>query len=152
MPDDETSFRYDGPGWTPARDPLADMPEGSVDEYLEQQGWQPFLRLGVPWSAMWLESWRRTDEDRSERFLVCVQDPIGGAPNLHVPVFPDLMDLFARWAPAIQAATIAQLAEDLTDTRVATPGLVELIAARAADGASTGVAGVKRKRDDPRRR
>ncbi|WP_346074239.1 hypothetical protein [Saccharopolyspora thermophila] len=53
-----------------------------------------------------------------------------------VDSFPELMDLFARWAPAVQAASIAEAISDLSRYGMDGDGLVERVAARAVYGSN----------------
>ncbi|MQA08132.1 MAG: hypothetical protein GEU98_06180 [Pseudonocardiaceae bacterium] len=58
--------------------------------------------------------------------------------------FPELMDLIARWAPAVQAATITHVMEQVWGLDLQDYGLVETVAARAAYGSNQVLARMQR--------
>ena len=62
---------------------------------------------------------------------------MGGSPCLRVDSFPELMDLIARWSPAVQAAALVHLIDDLNSANLDDDGLTERLAARFAYGAET---------------
>jgi hypothetical protein len=46
----------------------------------------------------------------------------------------ELMDLFARWAPAVQAAAIVHTLDDIRSSRLHADGIVEVISAKVSHG------------------
>lgn len=103
--------------------------------YLEAEGWSRFITLGAgaDYSSLVLATWSRIRDGQSE-YLVEVQTDLESSDFLKVNNLPALMDLLARWAPAVQAATIADIAKDLNGLDLDSTGLVEIVAARAAWG------------------
>ncbi|MGW3470128.1 hypothetical protein ACWDKQ_17080 [Saccharopolyspora sp. NPDC000995] len=103
-------------------------------DYLESQGWKPFLRLGAgEWASLNLLTWQRDQDGRSE-YLIEVSNQEQASEYLKVIGLPRLMDLLARWAPAVQAASIADVVQDLHEPVIEHGGIVETVAARAAWG------------------
>ncbi|MEN3540971.1 hypothetical protein AAH991_38060 [Microbispora sp. ZYX-F-249] len=131
---DHPDLRLTSEGWV-AADVLAGLPDGDVEELLKDQGWETFLSMGDPKGGMRLESWRRRRDGQPVEYLLQVNGGLEYSPFLVVESFPELMDLFARWAPAVQAAAVAGMIEELGESELSTHhGLVETIAARAAHG------------------
>ncbi|PKV99602.1 hypothetical protein ATK30_0582 [Amycolatopsis echigonensis] len=107
----------------------------NVGEHLQSQGWEHFLRLGQgDWCSLTLTAWRRPFEDRAE-YLLSVSTGLAASEFLKVDNLPQLMDLVSKWAPAVQAATLADLVEDLNEPDLNEMGVLEIAAARAAWGA-----------------
>ncbi|WP_190817728.1 hypothetical protein [Saccharopolyspora pogona] len=105
-----------------------------VGDYLESQGWSPYLRLGAgEWASLNLLTWQRDQDGRSE-YLIAVSNQDQASEYLKVSSLPTLMDLLARWAPAVQAASIADVVQDLHEPLIEHEGIVETIAARAVWG------------------
>jgi len=114
------------------------VPDGcdDIDAFLTAQGWQRFLVLGAANSTMRINSWRRHPAGQPVEYLVDVDDIHSASSYLRVDTLPELMDLFARWAPAVQAAAITVLIDDLTSLSLNEEyGLVETITARVVHGA-----------------
>lgn len=117
-------------------DLYAGKPEHTDDnDWLESQGWESFLTIGDDASVMKVMSYRRTSPEGTTEYVVQVWDVEFGSPFIHADNFGDLMDLFARWAPAIQAATVVHAVDSLREYDLDTMGLVELIAGKAKWGA-----------------
>lgn len=115
--------------------PLADAPDMvEVDSYLRSQGWELFLHIGNEDSCLYVRSWRRQHDD-SEQYMVEVSDGANDSPYISVPNFGELMDLLARWAPVVQAATISDLIGGIIGSGLSYFGSVERIAAKAVFGA-----------------
>jgi hypothetical protein len=66
-----------------------------------------------------------------------------GSPFIKVESFPELMDLLARWAPAVQAAALVYLIDNLQASRLDREGVAEIVAAKAAFGATEGLSAMK---------
>lgn len=114
------------------------VPDGcdDIDAFLTAQGWQRFLVLGAANSTMRINSWRRHPTNQPVEYLVNVDDIHSVSSYLRVDTLPELMDLLARWAPAVQAAAITVLIDDLTGLSLNEEyGLVETITARVVHGA-----------------
>ena len=79
-----------------------------------------------------MSSWRRRING-TQQYLLSVEDGTWVSPFMVVDSFPELMDLFARWAPAMQAASIIEAISDLTQYGMG-DGLVERVAARTVYG------------------
>ncbi len=127
--------------WVPV-DVLADCPDdgGDVAAFLAEKGWETFLPIGSTDSVLYLRSWQRFTPDGVQYLL-----EVGGvhssalAPYLLFDSLPEFMDMYTRWAPAVQAAHVVSLLDFLADGEVAEHGLVETIAARAVLGIESGV-------------
>jgi hypothetical protein len=122
-------------------DVLADMPAEATDvgEYLRSQGWEGMLTLGDPDGSLWIEVRVRRGADRTAEYLLEVASIDVYSPFLVVDSFPDVMDLVARWAPAVQAAAVVAALQRLEGgTEMHAHGLVESVAARALFGVETG--------------
>lgn len=131
--DNGPDFHLAPDGWEPA-DVLAGHPDGFVDELLKAEGWEGFLRIGDPNGDLYMEAWRRHHADKPTEYLLQVGDMSESGPFMVVDSFPELMDLFTRWAPAVQAASIAGAIRDLTSTELSPYGMVEMVAARTRHG------------------
>nr|BFE55665.1 hypothetical protein GCM10020063_001910 [Dactylosporangium thailandense] len=120
-------------------DPFENAPETvDVREWLEQQGWSEFLGIGGEESDLRIRSYRRSVDGRDE-FIVEVWDAVQGSPFVKVDNFGVLMDLLARWAPAVQAASLTYLIDNLQSYSLSRDGVIETVAARAAFGANEGL-------------
>ncbi|MFD0968101.1 hypothetical protein [Plantactinospora endophytica] len=110
---------------------LANCPDGAaVDDYLKSIGWKPFMPLGQYTDSLSIKSWRHADGG----FLIAMSDTLNTSPFMKVDTFPELMDLFSRWAPAVQAAAISDIIGELSAGDLVERGMVEMVAARAAHG------------------
>jgi hypothetical protein len=113
--------------WKPV-DVLGDAEEGVlVYTVLERQGWEKFFSVGNSDGELMLQSWRRMYADKPAEYLLEVCDASDVAPYMLVPSFPELMDLFARWAPVVQAASVSTLIHDLTEPVLDAGGVVEAV-------------------------
>ncbi len=120
--------------WQPMTDVLEDLDEGLVDEFLASRGWEEFFTIGGEF-ALRICSYRLIPEDGSQpEYLIQVEDGSSISHFVKVTSIVDLMDLFARWAPAVQAATVADFLADITNDDLSRFGNVERIAAKAAYG------------------
>lgn len=121
---------------------------GTVDvrEWLEQRGWSEFLGIGDDESALRVQSFRRTVDGRDE-FIVDVWDAAQGSPYVKVDNFGDLMDLLARWAPAVQAAALVAAVDDLRSFGLDKGGLAEVVGAKVAFGASDALPALRRQEE-----
>ncbi|NIL56242.1 hypothetical protein [Salinispora arenicola] len=129
-------------------DPYADLPDGvNAEKWLEQQGWSEFLGVGGEDSDLHIRSFRRTFDGRDE-FLVDVWDVNQGSPYVKVDNFGDLMDLLARWAPAIQAAALVQAVDNLRSPALDMDGVAEVVGAKVAFGASDVLPALRRDRQE----
>jgi hypothetical protein len=73
---------------------------------------------------------RGTTPRKHPEFLLEVGGHSAIAPYLKVDDLPTVMDMLARWAPALQASSIADLAHDLISGAIEPNGMVETVAAR----------------------
>ncbi|MEO3776731.1 hypothetical protein ABGB16_07730 [Micromonospora sp. B11E3] len=125
-------------------DPFEGAPDNvDVIEWLEGQGWSGFLAIGGDESPLRVESFRRTVDGRDE-FLVDVWDVNQGSPYVKVDNFGDLMDLLARWAPAVQAAALVSAVDSLRSYGLDKDGVAELVGAKVAFGASDALPALQR--------
>ncbi|MEU4772820.1 hypothetical protein [Micromonospora sp. NPDC023644] len=125
-------------------DPFEGAPDTvEVTGWLEGQGWSEFLGVGDEDSVLRVRSFRRTVDGRDE-FIVDVWDVVQGSPWVKVDNFGDLMDLLARWAPAVQAAAMVAAVDDLRSYGLDKDGLAELVAAKVAFGASDALPALQR--------
>ncbi|TCB89266.1 hypothetical protein E0H26_28175 [Micromonospora zingiberis] len=120
-------------------DPFEGAPDTvDVGVWLEQQGWSEFLGVGDELSYLRVQSYRRTVDGRDE-FIVDVWDMAQGSPFVKVNNFGELMDLLARWAPAVQATALVSVVDSLRSDNLLTDGVAELLGAKVAFGASDGL-------------
>lgn len=118
-------------------DPLADAPDNvDMEPYLRSQGWEDFMGIGDERSPLYIQSWRRKSADGTFEYMVDVWNINYGSPYLKVNSFPELMDLLAKWAPAVQAASVAHLIDDVLESGLSDHGTIERIAAKMAFGTS----------------
>lgn len=130
--------------WEP-HDVLGDF-EGSVNEELARQGWDPFVVLGAgEVASLTVRTWQRSRDGRVE-YLLIVDTVDIGSPFLVLRDLPTFMDLLARWAPAVQAAAIADVTRDLQETGIEEEGFVEKIAGRAWWGIQENYGQLKRRK------
>jgi len=97
--------------WVPMRLPGTDpsTPEADTLE-LAENGWVEAHRLGDPEGALCIQTWRGV-EGQQVGYLLRVEDHTTMSDYLHVSTLPELMDLLARWAPAVQAAAACTRAQ-----------------------------------------
>ncbi|WP_433530476.1 hypothetical protein ACQPYA_30760 [Micromonospora sp. CA-263727] len=125
-------------------DPFEGAPDTVVaTEWLEGQGWSEFLGIGDEDSVLRVQSFRRTVDGRDE-FIVDVGDVVQGSPYVKVDNFGELMDLLARWAPAVQAAALVAAVDDLRSYGLDKDGLAELVGAKVAFGAAEALPALQR--------
>lgn len=125
-------------------DPHADAPDGTdAGSWLEEQGWSEFLGIGDEQTDLRFRSWRRQIDGRWE-YACEVWDVIQGSPFLKIESFGELMDIMARWAPALQAAAVIGFLERAQTFGLDTDGEVEKIAAKVAFGSTAGLAAVQK--------
>ncbi|OLF06917.1 hypothetical protein [Actinophytocola xanthii] len=112
-------------------DVFAGHPDVSdVTEYLRNQGWYSFLRLGdAEELGIEIEVWASM---QGAGYLIDVSGRAGGGSFLKVTTLPQVMDLLAKWAPVVQAMSIARVVTDLGEPEIKQYGFVESVAARAA--------------------
>ena len=125
-------------GWIP-KDQIVELNDGEdVHQALLKSGWQELLTIGDPdHGHMYIKTWSRAVPPRLSEYLIEVGSIIVAGPFLQVPDFPTLMEIIARWAPAVQAAEVAGVISELRSPGLDSWGLMELIGARAAWGANT---------------
>jgi hypothetical protein len=107
-----------------------------VSKYLANQGWNHIMVIGDPDATLSLDVWQRHRESGHPEYLLEVNSSATSMsmPYLVLDSLPDLMDLVARWAPAVQTAAVTEVLRDL-QTGMATPaGIVETVAARIMYG------------------
>lgn len=116
-------------------DPYADAPDGSDRDTYFNQCWEEYFNLGGEEATFTLEiaSWRKRGESDGP-YLVLPNDGTNKSPFIQVETIIDLMDLFARWAPAVQASAIIGVVNDLNEMDLSEVGVIERVAARAAYG------------------
>jgi hypothetical protein len=131
--------------------PFADAPANvDVESYLASQGWEEFLGIGGENSELYIQSWRRTLPDAQTEYIVDVWNAAFGSPYIKVTSFVDLMDLLARWAPAIQAAAVVAILDEVQQLGLSPSGMIERIAAKAAFGATEGLPILQRQEAEQR--
>ncbi|MGC4784122.1 hypothetical protein ACLQ3A_21110 [Micromonospora zamorensis] len=120
-------------------DPFKGRPENvDSDRWLEQQGWSEFFGIGGEESDLRIRSYRRIGESGQEEYIVDVWDLIQGSPFVKIDNIGELMDLLARWAPAVQAAALVYVLDELQSYRIDRRGVVEAVTAKAAWGVTEG--------------
>lgn len=129
-------------------DPFADRPDDAMTAQgvvtLAEFGWEDFFDLGDDAEiTLYVRTYRRTQGGRTQ-YLVTVSDANFVSPYVKVDTFPELMDLLARWAPAIQAASVTSLLTDVRQYGLSSDGAIEAIAAKAAYGGRQGLEKLER--------
>ncbi|MET9232003.1 hypothetical protein [Lentzea sp. NPDC003310] len=128
-----------GGQWEPI-DVLEGMDEAGgrdINSWLESQGWQDFLEVGNPEGGLlFIETWMRHRDDGPTQYLILIGGTHALSPYLVTESLVDLMDLLSRWAPAVQAAWVADAINELSRPHLSTYGLVEMIAGRASVGST----------------
>ncbi|OHX04628.1 hypothetical protein [Micromonospora sp. WMMB235] len=120
-------------------DPFKDRPDKvDSDRWLEQEGWSEFFGIGGEESDLRIRSYRRIVKGGREEYIVDVWDLMHGSPFVKVDNIGELMDLLARWAPAVQAAALVYVLDELQSYRLDRRGVVEAVTAKAAWGATEG--------------
>jgi hypothetical protein len=131
-----SDLHLSGSQWVPD-DVFADATDDKlvdVERYLTSKGWTSFLTIGVPeGGSLYMQTWQRHGEGHPE-YLLEVGNADVGSPYMRVDDLPTLLDLVARWAPAVQVACIADVVRDLKEPVIEHEGMVESVAARAAWG------------------
>lgn len=119
-------------------DPFAEDPDSTdYTETLTKLGWTNILTVGdSERSPLYVNAWQRQHPDGRTEYAVDVWDQNMGSPFVKVGSFPEVMDLLARWAPAVQAAAVSQLIAEVSDGGLSEWGTVEQMAARVAYGIS----------------
>lgn len=107
--------------------------EGDPEQHLTEQGWAPFLALGSDDSQLRVQSWRRR-KGTSWEYAVEVGDLTCYSENIVTDSLVEFMDLLARWAPAVQAAAVVGLVDEVGSAGLSSYGTVETVAARWAHG------------------
>lgn len=134
-------------------DPFAELPDNDGDyaANLNRAGWEEFLSIGDDRSVLYITSWRRTKQDSETEYMLDVWDVNCGSPFIKVGSFPDLMDLLARWAPAVQAATMVHLVDGVLEGGLSSSGVIEQVAARASFGAADALPVMRRQEAEQQR-
>lgn len=130
-------------------DPFAesDDPDGDYRPTLSKLGWEEYLSIGDERSVLYVTSWRRTTTDGTVEYMLDVWDVSQGSPFIKVDGLVALMDLLSRWAPAVQAAAVVNLIDDLREGDLG-DGTVEQIAARLAYGATDTLPRMRRQKQE----
>ena len=113
--------------------------ESDVAVILTRLGWSSFLSLGDSDSDLCLQTWRRTTKHGNTEYMAEVSDVNEAGPFIRMDSFVELMDLMTRWAPAIQAASVVAVLTEAREYGLSDSGVVEVVAAKAAFGAGSGV-------------
>ncbi|GAA1027200.1 MULTISPECIES: hypothetical protein [Amycolatopsis] len=137
MSADGADLHWSGNSWEPYG-AFAGVPDDEHDfeKILSSQGWEEFLSLGNGETIgfamrVFIRHSRDTAARSHPEFLLEIGGHSSIAPYLKADDLPTAMDLLARWAPTLQASSIADLAQDLTSGAIEPNGLVETVAARA---------------------
>lgn len=85
---------------------------GDFEAAMKVKGFDPFLAVGLGGTSFLSITTYRNHG--SGEFALTVDDVNYCGPVLVVEDFPTLMDLIARWAPAVQSAQIVGYLEDLS--------------------------------------
>ena len=78
----------------------------SLDALMERVGWESRLGVGPTDAWMWISTWSRT-VDGVTQYAAMLDDGNGDAPLISTDSSLELMDLIARWAPIVQASSVA---------------------------------------------
>ncbi|TDX84923.1 hypothetical protein [Amycolatopsis arida] len=150
MPDEGQDLQLTPEGrWEPY-DALADAEDdgGDVEALLHSLGWTSFVRLGSGEDfGVEIEVYERRTRDGHPEYLLDIWGEHSGSPYLKVDNLPAVMELLAKWAPIVQAASISRVVRDLAAGAIEHEGLVETVAARAAWGVQERLPKLKKHRD-----
>lgn len=103
---------FGGGEWTTSPNPLAGYDVGQhLDKTMKKAGFGDFAFLSHL-GQLTVTLWRREEPGKSNgtfRFMLSTETP-HGVELVAAEGWPDTMDLLARWAPALQASAISDLA------------------------------------------
>lgn len=117
-------------------DPFAELPantDGIAERLLEQLGWEEGFGIGNEATFQRIRSYRRA-VDRTEEHMIEVVDVLGASPYLRGDSFVELMHMTARWAPAVQAAAVVDLIDEMRSFSLGDDNTIGRIAAHVVDG------------------
>lgn len=100
---------------------------------LAEHNWVEFLRLGDPEGPLGIRTWRCTTSEQTS-YLLRVEERTYISSFLQVDTLPELMDLLARWAPAVQAAAVADALSCINMEGLSDKGFTERLGAKLAYG------------------
>ncbi|MCA1191663.1 hypothetical protein [Saccharopolyspora sp. 6V] len=103
--------------------------DADVAKEMKDQGWNEFFSIGDGEGDLGIKTWQG-----KHGYLLQVADAAQFSPFLKVDTFPELMELLAKWAPAVQAASVSALIRAANDYGLHDGGVVENLAAKAAYG------------------
>jgi hypothetical protein len=134
--------------WEPY-DALANAKDtADVEAMLDSVGWKAFMRLGSAEDfGFEISVYECRSGNGHPEYLLDVWGDAHGSPYLKVDNLPAVMDLLSKWAPVLQAASIAHVVRDLAAGIIEHEGIVETVAARAAWGAQEHMPKLKKHRD-----
>jgi hypothetical protein len=132
----QTAWFYDNGVWSEREDLVAAQVRDDEDEetVLRRLGYDRQHEVG-DWSASSpsLQVWLR--RERPPRQILIVFGEVGYE-RVYVDRLPDVWDLLARWVPVVRDTEIMKVLEDLAGIEGGPLGTVEMIARRAAFGAT----------------
>jgi hypothetical protein len=109
---------------------IVDATEGVIDELVGALGWLPANDLGTADYGMQVNTWYRSTSDGPDQFLIQISTLVYTGPFILCDDYADLMDVYARWAPAIQAFAVTDLVKELTTSLMPGDDAVEKFVAR----------------------
>ncbi|MEV0649953.1 hypothetical protein AB0I28_32320 [Phytomonospora sp. NPDC050363] len=138
--------------WEPTNVIPADS--STVDTDLDKAGWERFWVIGGQENgALHIVTWRRDSPDGPGRqYLLQVWDVNTGSEFVQVDGLPGLMELLAKWAPIVQAASVAGAIAEGLNGALDRYGFFEQIGARLAWGADTNRDAMEREASEERDR
>lgn len=102
----------------------------TLDKQMYALGWERWVDVGPTDSSLWISSWIREVDGRSE-YVAYLDDGCGDARPVRATSLVEMMDLLARWAPIIQAEAIAQIVDDLRSGNPSEFNVVGRVVAKA---------------------
>ncbi|MCY9784292.1 hypothetical protein KIK06_10350 [Nocardiopsis sp. EMB25] len=126
----ETTLCYADGVWNRGYDPVGrSWSEGvSLDAAISAAGYELWARIGDPAvlvnAPITVTIHHRPQEPR---YLVCVEGLFGPLEWVYARALPDLMDLLAKWTPAVQFAFVTDLLCQLNDPHGGDSDVIRLL-------------------------
>lgn len=123
MPKEHYAQMYAGGSWTTVIDEIRMVGDSfqkqgiDVKEVRRKAGFHLWVKFGnldgfsLPMS---LEVYQRS-ESKEPQYELMVEGTGGSIPSVYARTLPDVMDLLAKWAPAIQATAVTDMIRQLNE-------------------------------------
>lgn len=130
------SWHYRSGGWVEGPD-LINSAWGDDDDeaqVMKRLGFAKQHTIGEPEVGLSMVVWGRAPAHQAPHFVISLetQDDFS---YVYAAALPDVWDVMARWSPVVRDDALTRLIASATDAERGGPGLIEMIARRAAWGA-----------------